>query len=195
MKRYTIFAGINGAGKSTLYQWVYKPSLDEKRINTDEMVARVGTWQDDLLQLRCAREAVRLIKQYLEEGISFNQETTLTGKTILRNVQVAKQKGYAIYLYYVGLENADIALQRIEKRVREGGHGITARDVLRRYGNSFEMLNVIFKYCDKIALYDNSDTMKMVAKFNQGNLVYKSKNLPDWIVKNPALQTLKGYYF
>ena len=195
MKRYTIFAGINGAGKSTLYHWVYKPSLDEKRINTDEMVARVGTWQDDLLQLKCAREAIRLIKQYLEEGISFNQETTLTGKTIIRNVQVAKQKGYEIHLYYVGLENADIALQRIEKRVREGGHGITARDVLRRYGNSFEMLSVIFKYCDEIALYDNSNAMKVVAKFNQGNLVYKSKSLPDWIVKNPALQTLKDYYF
>ena len=42
MKRYTIFAGINGAGKSTLYHGFYKPSLEEKRINTDEMVARLA---------------------------------------------------------------------------------------------------------------------------------------------------------
>ena len=195
MKRYTIFAGINGAGKSTFYRELYSPLAGEKRINTDEMVARIGSWQDDTLQLKCAREAVRLIKQYLEEGVSFNQETTLTGRTIVSNVQTAKMKGYEVHLYYVGLENVGIALQRIEKRVREGGHGITARDVLRRYGNSFENLGIILKYCDKTALYDNSGIMKEVAKFNQGNLVYKSHDLPNWLTANPALQTLKDYYF
>jgi len=195
MKRYTIFAGINGAGKSTLYRGFYQPLAGEKRINTDEMVARVGSWQDGALQVKCAREAVRLIRQYLEEGVSFNQETTLTGRTIVNNIQTAKAKGYEIHLYYVGLESVDIALQRIEKRVREGGHGITARDVLRRYGNSFENLGIMLKYCDKIALYDNSGIMKEVAKFSQGNLVYKSHTLPNWLIHNPALQTLKDYYF
>lgn len=195
MKRYTIFAGINGAGKSTFYHGFYKPLADEKRINTDEMVARVGSWQDGLLQSKCAREAVLLIKQYLENGVSFNQETTLTGRAIVNNVKVAKMKGYEIHLYYVGLENIDIALKRIEKRVREGGHGITIGDVLRRYNNSFETLNVVFKYCDEIALYDNSDSMNVVAKFSQGNLVYKSKFLPNWVVSNQALQTLRNYYF
>jgi len=77
MKKYTIFAGVNGAGKSTLYQQCYKPSDQEKRINTDEMVARVGNWRDDDLQLRCGREAVRLIKEYFSNGCSFNQETKL----------------------------------------------------------------------------------------------------------------------
>lgn len=195
MKRYAIFAGINGAGKSTLYRGFYQPLAGEERINTDEMVARIGSWQDGVLQIKCAREAVRLIRQYLEEGISFNQETTLTGRGIVNNVKTAKEKGYEIHLYYVGLENVDIALQRIEKRVREGGHGITARDVVRRYGNSFENLSVILKYCDKVALYDNSGLMKEVAKFSQGNLVYKSQNLPNWLIHNPALQTLKDYYF
>ena len=50
-------------------------------------------------------------------------------------------------------------------------------------------------HCDKIDLYDNSNEMEAVAKFNQGNLVYKAENLLDWIVKNPAVQTLKDYYF
>ncbi|MCL1856680.1 MAG: AAA family ATPase [Kiritimatiellaeota bacterium] len=195
MKRYTVFAGINGAGKSTFYHGFYTPLAGEQRINTDEMVARIGSWQNSPLQLKCAREAVRLIKQYLEHGISFNQETTLTGRTIVSNIKTAKMKGYDIHLYYVGLENSDIALQRIEKRVREGGHGITTSAVLRRYDNSFENLNIILQYCDKVALYDNSDTMTVVAKFSQGNLVYKSKTLPSWLIRNPALQTLKDYYF
>ena len=194
-KRYTIFAGINGAGKSTLYRECYQPWKNEKRINTDEMVARVGSWQDESLQLKCGREAVKLIKAYFEEGISFNQETTLTGRTIVNNVKVAKAKGYTDHLYYVGLDSTDIALQRIEKRVREGGHGIATKDVLRRYGNSFENLGAIFKYCDKVSLYDNSHTMRAVAKFSKGNLVFRLKKLPSWMTENPALQTLSDYYF
>lgn len=44
----------------------------EKRINTDEMVARIGSWKDNNLQIKCAREAVKLIKSYISKGVSFN---------------------------------------------------------------------------------------------------------------------------
>lgn len=63
MKNYTIFAGINGAGKTSIYKSIYyNENMDEKRINTDEMVARIGSWQDNNIQIKCAREAVKLIK-------------------------------------------------------------------------------------------------------------------------------------
>ncbi|WP_409069417.1 hypothetical protein ACFLKB_07415 [Clostridium sp. FAM 1755] len=48
MKKYTIFAGVNGAGKTSIYKSIYyNENIDEKRINTDEMVARIGSWQDN----------------------------------------------------------------------------------------------------------------------------------------------------
>lgn len=73
MKTYTIFAGVNGAGKTSIYKSVYyNENKNEKRINTDEMVARIGSWQDNNLQMKCAREAVKLIRQYIAGGISFN---------------------------------------------------------------------------------------------------------------------------
>jgi len=81
MKIYTIFAGVNGAGKTSIYKSIYyNENKDEKRINTDEMVARIGSWEDANLQIKCAREAVKLIKKYISEGVSFNQETTLSVK-------------------------------------------------------------------------------------------------------------------
>lgn len=87
MKTYTIFAGVNGAGKTSIYKSIYyDENKDEKRINTDEMVARVGSWKDNNLQMKCAREAIKLIKQYISEDISFNQETTLSGKSIVKNI-------------------------------------------------------------------------------------------------------------
>ena len=50
MKNYTIFAGVNGAGKTSIYKSIYyKENMNEKRINTDEMVSRIGSWKDSNL--------------------------------------------------------------------------------------------------------------------------------------------------
>lgn len=58
------------------------------------MVARIGSWQDNNLQIKCVREAVNLIKTYIEDNISFNQETTLSGRSIINNIKKAKQRGF-----------------------------------------------------------------------------------------------------
>ena len=92
MKKYILIAGVNGAGKSTLYE-----TLDElkemPRINTDEIVKELGDWQDTSILITAGKKAVKLLNQYLTEGISFNQETTLCGKSILRNIKKAKDVG------------------------------------------------------------------------------------------------------
>lgn len=97
MRNYTIFAGVNGAGKTSIYKTIYyEENKNEKRINTDEMVARIGAWQDSNLQMKCAREAVKLIKEYITKGISFNQETTLSGKSIVNNIKSANKQGFYV---------------------------------------------------------------------------------------------------
>ena len=48
MPTYTIFAGVNGCGKTSIYKSVYyEENKNEKRINTDEMVARIGSCKDN----------------------------------------------------------------------------------------------------------------------------------------------------
>lgn len=45
MTTYTIFAGVNGAGKTSIYKFIYfNENKVNKSINTDEMVARLGSW-------------------------------------------------------------------------------------------------------------------------------------------------------
>lgn len=74
MPTYTIFAGVNGAGKTSIYKTIYyEENKLEKRINTDEMVERLGSWQDNNLQMSIAREAVKLLNYYINNEISFNQ--------------------------------------------------------------------------------------------------------------------------
>ena len=110
MATYTIFAGVNGAGKTSIYKSIYyEKNKNEKRINTDEMVARIGSWKDNNLQIKCAREAVKLINYYIINDISFNQETTLSGKSIVKNIKKAKQEGFYVVMNYIGVDNPDIA--------------------------------------------------------------------------------------
>lgn len=67
---------------------------------------------------------------FLEEK-SFNEETTLTGKTILKIIDKAKDLGYKIHLYYIGIDNPEIAKERVKNRVTRGGHGISP-DVIKK---------------------------------------------------------------
>ena len=182
MKNYTIFAGVNGAGKTSIYKSIYyNENIDEKRINTDEMVSRIGHWQDNNLQIKCAREAIKLIKKYIVEGISFNQETTLSGKSIISNIKLAKEKGFYVTMNYVGVKSVDIAKERVAIRVRKGGHGIPDEAIERRYFDSLANLSKVINICDKINIYDNSEMFKLVMVIKDGEVFWKDKRTPNWL--------------
>lgn len=182
MKNYTIFAGVNGAGKTSIYKSIYyNENIDEKRINTDEMVSRIGHWQDNNLQIKCAREAIKLIKKYIVEGISFNQETTLSGKSIISNIKLAKEKGFYVTMNYIGVKSVDITKERVAIRVRKGGHGIPDEAIERRYFDSLANLSKVINICDKINIYDNSEMFKLVMVIKDGEVVWKDKKIPNWL--------------
>lgn len=181
MPTYTIFAGVNGAGKTSIYKSIYyNENKDEKRINTDEMVARIGSWKDNNLQMKCAREAVKLIKQYILGGISFNQETTLSGKTIIRNVKFAKEKGFYIVMNYIGVEGPEVAKERVRIRVNKGGHGIPDKDIERRYYDSLKNLNDVIEICDEVNVYDNTEVLREIIYLKQGKVIWSDKKIPTW---------------
>lgn len=103
MKKYTLFAGVNGAGKTSIYKSIYvKESSIGERVNTDEMVAKLGSWKDNKLQFKVGREAVKLIKYNIEKGIIFNQETTLSGKSIITDIKKSQRlwvlRSYELHL-------------------------------------------------------------------------------------------------
>ena len=89
--------------------------------------------------------------------ISFNQETTLCGKSIIKNITEAKSLGYFIELHYVGVDSVEIAKARVKHRVMQGGHAIPERDIEKRYRETFNQLNFILKECNLIAFYDNTE--------------------------------------
>lgn len=182
MKKYILYAGVNGAGKSTLYRTThYQDTM--LRINTDEILKEFGDWRNNADLMKAGKIAVERLNSYLQEGVTFNQETTLCGHMILRTILRAKQSGYVIELHYVGVGSPEIAKQRIAERVKMGGHGIPDKDVERRFDESLKNLQEIIGLCDLAALYDNTNEFRRFAIYKSGELVRMSKNIPDWYIK------------
>ena len=155
MKKYILIAGVNGAGKSTLYQTLH--SLHEMiRINTDEIVRKLGDWRSIKNQIEAGKIAVSKLKECFENELTFNQETTLCGKSVIGNIVKAKEKGYSIELHYVGVDSVEIAKERVRFRVEHGGHGIPEQTIEKRYIESLQNLQKVLPLCDLAMLYARS---------------------------------------
>ena len=181
-KVFYLFAGVNGAGKSTLYN---SESLNNDikntiRINTDEIVREIGDWRNNSDQLKAAKMAINLRNECFLYGKSFNEETTLTGKTILKTIERAKELGYELQLFYVGVSSTEIAKERIKSRVEKGGHHIENDIVEKRYYESLKNLKEIILKFDKVYLYDNSKKYKNIFSFSNNKILFKDNKSISW---------------
>ncbi len=169
-KKFTIFAGVNGAGKSTLYYTEANRDLGI-RLNSDEILHSLGLdWRDSSAQMLAGKTLLKLQKECLANGVSFNQETTLSGKTIFNAIKKAKELGYLIHLRYIGVATPEIAKVRVEQRIARGGHGVSGGTIERRFKTSKENFLAVYPYCDSIIIYDNTDQMTCVASIRNGKI-------------------------
>ena len=151
-----------------------------KRVNTDEIVRSFGNWRNTSDVMKAGKIAVKEIEDAFNTGKSFNQETTLCGSSIIKNVERAKSLGYEIELHYVGVESVEIAKERISYRVEHGGHGVPDSDVERRYIESFEHLKRMIPECNLVVLYDNTNAFNRFAIYQNGKLITISEEIPIW---------------
>ena len=129
MKSYTIIGGVNGTGKSSLTGVLKTQTTDLGVIvDVDKITAQTGG-----SAIQGGKIALERIEDCLRKGVSFTQETTLSGRRTELTAARAKERGYTVRLYYVGLDTPEECLARIENRVRRGGHNIREDDVRRRF--------------------------------------------------------------
>lgn len=181
MKIYTIIAGVNGTGKSSLTGALKAERSDLGCIiDVDKLTVQHGDY------LTAGRAAVEKIDDCIQRGICFTQETTLSGARTERTVRTAKEAGYYIRLYYIGLDTAEESLRRISNRVSKGGHDIPREDVERRFSQRFEALARVLPYCDEVTLFDNDNGFVEVAEYRNGELVPKGGYCPAWLAELTA---------
>ncbi len=177
MKCYTIIGGVNGVGKSSFTGVLKRQRSDLGQIiDVDKITVQMG---GDALA--GGKESIRRIDACLDKGLSFTQETTLSGFRTERTARKARESGYSVRLYYVGLDSAQESLARIQNRVRRGGHNIPQEDVLRRFAGRWEAVAKVLPYCDTAEFYDNDNGFVLVAEYRNGELTLVGNQKPLWI--------------
>ena len=98
-------------------------------------------------------ELIRLAKARED----FALESTLSGKTYPRLLTGWKTAGYQITIVFLTLTSPQLASQRIDSRVRQGGHDIPRADVLRRFQRGWDNYHTLYRpLAHAESVYDNS---------------------------------------
>ena len=160
MKQIEIVAGPNGSGKTTFAQAFFKLRNGRSRfINADTVASGLSAGNEAPAAFHAGRIVLTAITEAIENGESFAFESTLSGRTWQPILRKATNSGYVVVIYFVFLGSARINLQRIKKRVKEGGHSIAPETVLRRYPRSFDNFwNVYRPLSQNWFVFDNSAT-------------------------------------
>ena len=168
-----IIAGPNGAGKTTFAR-KFLPQYAEclEFVNADLIAGGLSPFAPERAAILGGRLMLEQIHSLAERGLDFGFETTLSGKTYVKLLRDMKKRGYLIHILFLWIINVELALERIQLRVRNGGHHIPETIVRRRFSRS---LSNFFRFYQQLAdswtIFDNSgDVPKMIAFEESGRL-------------------------
>lgn len=188
----TIIAGPNGAGKSTFTRAtsealrvpVIDPDLEARKLQPDnpEAAAFAG-----------GKQAIKRARTYLANNESFVVETTLSGNTYFRMMVEAKQKGWLVFLIYVGVDNVQTSIERVAQRVAAGGHNVPEADIHRRFTRSLANLPRALQQTDYVSIFDNSTRVgyRKFITIENGRVTEQANELPQWILAALPQEVIK----
>lgn len=151
-----LIAGCNGAGKTTFArEFLPKEVKCLRFLNADEIARGLSPFNPAAEAVKAGRLLLSEIRECVTKRETFGLESTLSGRSYFRLFKEAKQAGYRIYLHYLLLPNAAMAITRVRERVRKGGHHVPAMDIRRRFRRSRQNLPAYAGISDKWAVWNN----------------------------------------
>jgi predicted ABC-type ATPase len=148
---FVVVGGPNGSGKSTITPRL----LVGEKLDPDAIAKRINPSDPGAAALAAAREAIRSLKQWKQDGRSFTYETTLTSDDSLKEIDDAKIRGYEVRLYFIALATPAQSADRVSTRVETGGHNIPAADIFRHFELTFATAIEAAPKVDRFELIDN----------------------------------------
>lgn len=181
MPTLTVIAGPNGAGKPTLTQFVDFEGRD-RLLYPDTIARDLSPLNPRAAAMAAGRELLRRTADYLNWGVSFAVETTLSGRNRVDLIRKAKFGGYEIHLVSIGLDSPELCITRIRNRAARGSHFIPDADVRRRYARSAANAAQALRSADVAKFYENSgDGARLVLVANAGIVVWQAEPVPVWV--------------
>jgi predicted ABC-type ATPase len=181
MPNLYIIAGCNGAGKTTSSFTVLPEMLKcDIFINADEIARGLSPLKPELSSIEAGRLMLKKINDYLPLQKDFAFETTLSSRTFRNTIFKSMKSGYQTTLIFFWLNSVELAFERVENRVFEGGHHVPKHVIARRYYAGIKNLFEIYlPISDYWMIFDNSQKMS-------SELIAEGTKTKSKIVKNIA---------
>lgn len=148
--------GANGSGKSSLRSYLdladIQTNIDPDALNR---IAKLRYHEHHLLF--ASKQAIKLYKNAIENGLNVCMESTFSGQSIIQRVNLAKCKGYYVQCYFMGLSDVNLNIERVKQRVLRGGHDIDQVLIEKRFTESVDNLVAYSNLFDELHVIDNSD--------------------------------------
>ncbi|MFC4102723.1 zeta toxin family protein [Paenibacillus xanthanilyticus] len=177
-----VFAGNNGSGKSTIRNLIIERLGVSVIIDPDALARGIDRENPDRRKVSAGKEAIKLARECILHKRDFTVETTLAGGNVIRQMQEAKSKGFEVIMFYVGLGDVRLNIERVALRVRNGGHHIDTEDILRRHQTSMRNLLEHLNLIDYLIVIDNSSNDgEIVLEADQTTIKHFGTPLPEWV--------------
>lgn len=157
--RCIVIAGPNGAGKTTFArQYLPADAGVVHFVNADLIASGLSPIRPGLAAMAAGRLVLKELGRLVESRADFAFETTLSGLTYARMLERWKRAGYRVEIVYLRLRSSRLALRRIATRVRQGGHDVPVKDVVRRFQRGWGNFESVYRpLADSWAVYENSN--------------------------------------
>ncbi len=122
-------------------------------------------------------------------------ESTFSHPSKLDLVRDAKALGYDVRVYHVNVRSPELAMQRVARRVHQGGHPVPEAKTRARYKRNQPLIREAALLADHAYIIDNSDFGKphrRVLNLVNGQPVHVSDKMPMWTRELYAAELL-GY--
>lgn len=140
-----IIAGCNGAGKTTASFSLLPSILNcDIFINADEIAREIAPGEVEKVAFEAGRQMIEQINARIRERETFAFETTLSARSYRETILFAQALGYHVTLLFFWLESVEMAIDRVARRVKEGGHNIETEVIRRRYNRGIKNLFEIY---------------------------------------------------
>lgn len=177
-----VFAGNNGSGKSTIRNLIIDRLGISVNIDPDALARGIDSQQPEKRRVSAGKEAIRLARNCIHYRRDFSIETTLSGGNAIRLMRDARAKGFEISMYYVGLGDYLLNIERVANRVKNGGHHISTEDIIRRHHTSMQNLLSHLYLIDNLIVVDNSsDDGEIALIINSGSVTHRADSISSWI--------------
>jgi predicted ABC-type ATPase len=199
-----IISGPNGSGKS-----FYSSKKGDALINDfgvrsfDFDLAFSKLYQDflSMMTLQLEQNLSNRVKEIFEESA----ENAITNKTNFsfqtnfdkpysdRWRKKFEDAGFKTFLYFLYLDNVELCRQRVEQRVKEGGHYVDQATIIERYKAGIQNFDIFFQNYDEVVFINTSESgnMKKILKIENRKITFADESITE-IISSHRLLNLKN---